>query len=71
MDDETLFKKLQRQYSKDEVIQLLNKKISELHIEIGILKSYIAELEDEKNIVKIDQYNILKKERNKFFKLYK
>lgn len=38
--------RLRRIYSKDETVSALSKKISELEIEIGKLKSYIDELED-------------------------
>ena len=33
--------KLQRRYGKDELVQSLNKTISELRVEVGQLKSYI------------------------------
>ena len=39
--------KLRRQYSKDEVVAALSKKISELEIENGTLKSEIEHLEFE------------------------
>ena len=47
--------KLRRQYSKDEVVSALSKKISELEIENGALKSEIQHLEFElKNIKKFN-----------------
>ena len=46
MEDETILLKIKRQFSKDESISALNKIISELRIEIGILKSDNAELKD-------------------------
>jgi predicted RNase H-like nuclease (RuvC/YqgF family) len=39
--------KLRRQYSKDETVAALSKKISELEIENGALKSEIEHLEFE------------------------
>ena len=38
--------KLRREYSKDELVSALSKRLSEAEIENGKLKSYIDELED-------------------------
>lgn len=39
--------KLRRQYSKDEAVKLMANKLSKTEIELGKLKSYVSELEDE------------------------
>jgi cell shape-determining protein MreC len=49
--------KLRREYSKDELVSALSKRLSEAEIENGKLKSYIDELEDS-----IEPINKLKKE---------
>ena len=51
--------KLQRRYGKDELVQSLNKTISELRVEVGQLKSYIDEIEDSHS-------EVLKKEKIKY-----
>jgi hypothetical protein len=40
--------KLKRQYSKDETVMSLTKKLSDVHIELGKANAYIHELEDGK-----------------------
>lgn len=45
-EDEKILLKIKRQFTKDESIAALNKIISELKLEIGILKSENAELKD-------------------------
>ncbi len=42
--------KLKRDYSKDETVSGLSKKLSDVEIELGKAKSYIQELEHEKKI---------------------
>lgn len=44
-EQETLIR-LRRKYGKEEAVALLEKKISELEIELGKSNSYISELED-------------------------
>jgi cell shape-determining protein MreC len=56
--------KLRREYSKDELVSALSKKLSEAEIENGKLKSYIQELED-----KIESRTKLKKENIRLHKL--
>lgn len=73
--DDTLIR-LRRQYSLDETVSALNKKISELEIELGKANAYIDELEDEKQQISLknggqqwfekytnlkEHFNILKK----------
>ncbi len=47
--DDTLIR-LRRQYSLDETVSALNKKISEIEIELGKANAFITELEDEKHL---------------------
>jgi cell shape-determining protein MreC len=56
--------KLRREYSKDELVSALSKKLSEAEIENGKLKSYIQELEG-----KIESRTKLKKENIRLHKL--
>ena len=46
MDDLKILLKLQRKYTKNEVVAYQAQEISKLQIQIGILKSTISELED-------------------------
>lgn len=46
MKDNPILLKINRQFTKDESLDALNKIISELRIEIGILKSENSELKD-------------------------
>ena len=56
--------KLRREYSKDELVSALSKRLSESEIENGKLKSYISELES-----KIESKTKLKKEIDRLNKL--
>ena len=56
--------KLRREYSKDELVSALSKRLSESEIENGKLKSYISELES-----KIESKTKLKKEIDRLHKL--
>lgn len=56
--------KLRREYSKDELVSALSKRLSEAEIENGKLKSYISELES-----KIESRTKLKKEIDRLHKL--
>jgi cell shape-determining protein MreC len=56
--------KLRREYSKDELVSALSKRLSETEIENGKLKSYIDELES-----KIESRTKLKKEVERLHKL--
>ena len=56
--------KLRREYSKDELVSALSKRLSEVEIENGKLNSYIIELES-----KIESRNKLKKEIKRLHKL--
>jgi hypothetical protein len=56
--------KLRREYSKDELVSALSKRLSEAEIENGKLKSYIDELES-----KIESRTKLKKEVERLHKL--
>lgn len=56
--------KLRREYSKDELVSALSKKLSEAEIENGKLNSYIQELES-----KIESRTKLKKEIHRLHKL--
>jgi hypothetical protein len=56
--------KLRREYSKDELVNALSKRLSEAEIENGKLKSYIDELES-----KIESRTKLKKEVERLHKL--
>ena len=62
MTDEEVLIKLKRQYSKDEYVQALLKKISDLEIEQGKLKSEIHEHEYEKEQWRKREKESLKKE---------
>ncbi|KQC33973.1 hypothetical protein AAU57_12010 [Nonlabens sp. YIK11] len=46
--DRTLIK-LKREYSKDETVAALTKKLREVEIELGKANAYISELEDERH----------------------
>lgn len=67
--DNTLIK-LVRQYSKDETIAALSKKLAEVEIEKGQALSYIQELEDLYNqmqkgyVVLVEKYNKTKQRLN-------
>jgi cell shape-determining protein MreC len=56
--------KLRREYSKDEIVSALSKRLSETEIENGKLKSYIQELE-----IKRESKAKLKKEIDRLHKL--
>lgn len=56
--------KLRREYSKDELVSALSKRLSEAEIENGKLNSYISELES-----KIESKTKLKKEIDRLHKL--
>lgn len=51
MDDLKRLLKLQRNYSKDEIVAYQIQEIKNLQIEIGVLKSTIAELEDAAKVI--------------------
>jgi hypothetical protein len=68
--------RLRREYSKDEVVIILSKQISEKDVEIGKLKSYIDELKyniqeskKEKNIIANRKSNIKLKIDIKYAKM--
>lgn len=50
--------RLHRQYGKDELVLALKTEISQKNIEIGQLKSYIDELEDDNNKLRALKDNI-------------
>lgn len=59
-----LLLKLKRQYSKDETVALLTKKLKEAELENGILKSELSELNDlliEKNTILLEKNNLIKR----------
>ena len=65
MDSEILLK-IYRQYDKDDAVSVYKKKISDLNLQIGILKSDLAEKNDEiqelkKNINEIIRDKVSKK----------
>lgn len=52
MFDDTILLKIKRQYSKDESFALVLKKLSEVQLENGKLKSELSELQDEIKVMR-------------------
>lgn len=52
--EEKILLKLRREYSKDEAVSLAMQKLSEVRIEVGILRSENAELQDKLNSAMVE-----------------
>jgi len=52
MSEEEVLLRLRRKYSKDEIVALISKRLSEVEFENGELKSEVEELKHEANVIK-------------------